>query len=822
MKNTEEQKKVAYHPHKFELKWQNKWKKDNLYHAEATSHKEKHYALTMLPYPSGNLHIGHWYAMVPSDARARFKKMKGYNVMFPIGYDAFGLPAENAAIKRGLHPHNWTNSNIKSMRKQLQSMGTMFDWQREIITSEPEYYHWTQWLFLQLYKNDLAYRKKTFVDWCPKCNTSLAREQVWGEDRHCERCDTPVTKKQLDQWYFRITRYAEELLDFSQLDWPKRVKILQTNWIGKSEGAQVNFETKKGEIIKVFTTRPDTIWGTTFIALAPEHPLVSKITQAEQKNKIEQYIKKSLRLSEIQREATDRERTGEFTGSFAINPVNGTSLPIWVADYVIANYGTGAVMGVPAHDQKDLAFARKNNLEIKIVIQNKNARNLDSRRLEQALEEKGTMINSGPLTGTPPNQAIKATLEYLEQNGYGNKHTDYRLHDWLISRQRYWGAPIPIIYCPSCGIVPVPEESLPVLLPDDVEWQPTGESPLKLHPSWKFTQCPRCGAKAERDTDTMDTFVCSSWYHLRYLSPHFQDGPFDPREYDYWMPVDTYTGGIEHATMHLLYTRFFHKACRDIGIVKGNEPMIQLRNQGIVLAEDSEKMSKSRGNVVSPDNLVEKYSSDIVRTYLMFFARWDQGGPWNSEGIEGTARWLRKIWNTFTEKTKFSQQELPPSNRLQRKVHQTLKSVTEDFENFQFNTIISSLMKLLETMRKTKKTGKVKREIWQESLRIYLLMLAPVAPHLAEELWTQQLGYPYSIHKQKWPEADERALRKETITIVIQINGKLRDKLSVPSDINKAEMKKKALESKAIQKWIGSKKPQRTIIVPKKLVNIVI
>ncbi len=810
-----------YNPAEIEPKWQARWEADGLYHADVKPNHPKHYALTMLPYPSGDLHIGHWYAMTPSDARARFMRMRGYNVMFPMGFDAFGLPAENAAIKRGIHPKEWTYANIQIMRKQLKSMGTMIDWRREAISSDPKYYRWTQWFFTQLHKNGLAYRKMSPVDWCPHCNTTLAREQVWGEDRHCERCGTPVIKKDLEQWFFRTTQYAEELLDFSHLDWPERVRILQTNWIGRSEGAIVTFHTEQGDPLEVFTTRPDTLWGATFMVLAPEHPLVEKITPPEQREIVNAYVQQTLRQSDIQRETLEREKTGVFTGGYAINPVNGERIPVWIADYVLMTYGTGAIMGVPAHDQRDFEFARKFGIEVRVVIQPTDLPPLDGETMTEAVPAYGTMVNSEALSGTPGDQAFDRAIEYVERLGAGRRAVNYRLRDWLISRQRYWGAPIPIVYCPDHGAVDVPDEQLPVLLPDDVEWLPTGESPLKLHPTWKQTTCPICGCPAERETDTMDTFMCSSWYHLRYLSPDYDQYPFDPVEYDYWMPVDTYTGGIEHATMHLIYTRFFHKACRDMGIVKGPEPMLQLRNQGIVLGEDSEKMSKSRGNVVAPDDLVNRYGADTVRAYLMFFARWDMGGPWNSSGIEGTARWVRRTWNLITEPCQPGQPTEETVRNLRRKVHRTLQQVTRDFEKFEFNTIISSLMELLNEMYKARELGAAGSSAWDEALDIYLRMMAPVTPHVAEELWAY-LGKPYSVHTQNWPEVDEAAAAEEVITLVVQVNGKLRDRILVPADISEENAKKSALESPVVQKYLKGTTPRKVILVPGKLVNIVV
>ena len=810
----------AYNPAEIEPKWQQKWETDGLYHADIDPNQEKFYALTMLPYPSGDLHIGHWYAISPSDARARFKRMQGYNVMFPMGFDAFGLPAENAAIKRNIHPKQWTYKNNDNMRKQLRSMGTMIDWRREAVSADPKYYKWTQWFFVKLFKHGLAYHKMSPVDWCPNCNTTLAREQVWGEDRHCERCETPVIKKNLDQWFFRTTKYADELLKFDTIDWPEQVQTLQTNWIGRSEGASVTFRTEAGDDLKVFTTRPDTLWGATFMVLAPEHPLVKKITTPEQWNTVQGYIDEALRQTDIQREATDKEKTGVFTGGYAINPVTDERIPIWIADYVLMTYGTGAIMAVPAHDQRDFEFARKYDLEIRVVIQPDDKDEIVSGDMATAIPAKGRMVNSGALTGTPGDQAFEQIIAYLEKKGTGYRDVNYRLRDWLISRQRYWGAPIPMIHCPKCGAVPVPEEQLPILLPDDVEWKPTGESPLKLHPTWRKTTCPECGGPAERETDTMDTFMCSSWYHLRYLSPDYADGPFDPKEYDYWMPVDLYTGGIEHATMHLIYTRFFHKAMRDIGVTKGDEPMAALRNQGMVLGEDSEKMSKSRGNVISPDKLVQAYGADAVRAYLMFFARWELGAPWNSSGIDGTMRWLRRVWSMVLQPGQ-GQADQDTIRGLRRKVHQTVIQLTRDFENLQFNTTISGLMELLNEMVKAKQKGAWGSEAWDEAIDIYLRLLAPIAPHISEELWAA-LGKPYSVHTQTWPEADEEAAAEEEITLIVQVNGKLRDRIIVPAGISQEDAKAKALASDKVTRYLAGKEPRKVVVVPGRLVNIVL
>jgi leucyl-tRNA synthetase len=809
-----------YIPSEIESKWQQKWDADGLYHSDIDNSRPKHYALTMLPYPSGDLHIGHWYAMAPSDSHARFMRMKGFNVLFPIGFDAFGLPAENAAIKRNIHPKTWTYANVDRMRTQLRSMGAMFDWRREIVTADEKYYRWTQWFFEQLFKNGLAYRKMSPVDWCPTCNTTLAREQVWGDDRHCERCGTPVIKKDLEQWFFRITKYAEELLNYDTIDWPSRVRVLQTNWIGKSEGALVKFKTESGDELEVFTTRPDTLWGVTFMVLAPEHPLVKKLTTSAQKAEVDQYLLDTMRQSDIQREAADKEKTGVFTGGYAINPVTGEKIPVWIADYVLMTYGTGAIMAVPAHDQRDFEFAHKFGLEIKVVVQPAGISSIDPIEMKEAIPAAGTMVNSGPLSGTSAEKSFASAIKYVTEKGVGKASTNYRLRDWLISRQRYWGAPIPMIYCKKCGEVPVPEDQLPVKLPEDVEWKPTGESPLKLHPTWRFTKCPICGGDAERETDTMDTFMCSSWYHLRYLSPDYDKGPFDPDEYDYWMPVDTYTGGIEHANMHLMYTRFFHKALRDMNVTEGPEPMLQLRNQGMVLGEDSEKMSKSRGNVVSPDELVKNYGADTIRAFLMFFARWDMGGPWSSGGIDGVQRWLRRVWTTVLEEGDAVVASEQNIKLLRRKVHQSLRAVTRDFEQFEFNTIVSALMELMNEMARLKPLV-YGTPAWEEAIEIYLKMLAPVSPHITEELWGM-LEKPYSIHTQPWPEVDEKAAADEEITLVVQVNGKVRDRIMVPVDVSEADAKKAALASEAVVKTLEGKEPRQVIYVKGRLVNIVI
>ncbi|RLC74863.1 MAG: leucine--tRNA ligase, partial [Chloroflexi bacterium] len=764
-----------------------------------------------------------------SDVRARYMRMRGYNVLFPIGFDAFGLPAENAAIHRGVHPHKWTLSNVENMRRQFRSMGTMFDWEREAVSCLPGYYRWTEWFFLKLYDMGLAYRKKSPVDFCPKCNTTLAREQVWGDDRHCERCGTPVIKKELEQWFWRITDYVDELLDFSKIDWPERVVAMQTNWIGRSEGADVTFLSEQEDPIVVFTTRPDTLWGATFMVLAPEHPLVDKLTTDEHRQEVEEYKRQAARQSEIERMSTDKEKTGVFTGAYAVNPVNGERIPIWIADYVMMTYGTGAIMAVPAHDERDFEFAEKFELPIPVVIK---PPDWDGEPLAEAYTGPGPMVNSGPFSGTPGDVAVKKVTEWLEEQGTGKFAVNYRIRDWLISRQRYWGAPIPMIYCDECGIVPVPYEDLPVLLPEDAEFLPTGESPLKFHEGFLHTACPKCGGPATRETDTMDTFACSSWYNYAYLSPYYKEGepihadstPIDPEELKYWAPVDVYTGGIEHATMHLIYTRFFTKAMRDMGVVDFDEPMTVLRNQGIILGEDSEKMSKSRGNVIAPDDLVKRYGADTVRAYLMFGWRWDQGGPWDSQGIEGIVRWLPRVWNLVLDTPPSS----PPAGGkeggiadLQRWTHKTIRRVTDDMEAFTFNTIIAGLMEFTNALIKAKGTPVYGTEAWEEAVETLLLLLAPCCPHIAEELWAR-IGRPYSVHQQSWPAFDADLAADEVITLIVQINGKLRARIEAPADITEEAAREAALSDENIRRHIGDKEIRKVIYVPGRLVNIVV
>ncbi len=847
-----------YNPQVIEKKWQKKWEVDGLYRAAIDSSREKYYAMTMYPYPSGDLHMGHWYAMAPSDVRARWMRMKGYNVLFPMGFDSFGLPAENAAIKRNIHPSEWTYANIERMRNQLRSMGAMFDWERECITSDPSYYKWSQWFFLKLYDMGLAYKKKSPVDFCPTCNTTLAREQVWGEDRHCERCGTPVIKKDLDQWFFKITAYADKLLDFSHLNWPERVHSMQTNWIGRSEGAEVVFRTEiGGHELPVFTTRPDTLWGATFMVMAPEHPLVEELTTDEQRAEVEAYVAQAARQTEIDRLATDKEKTGVFTGAYAINPVNSELIPIWIADYVLMSYGTGAIMAVPCGDERDFEFAEKYGLPIPVVVA---PPDWDGEPFSQAYTGPGLMHNSGPFSGyatigkytldewtdeladeynlpgpaalTPDTEGRTAVTRWLEEQEVGKFMVTYRLHDWLISRQRYWGAPIPMMTCPTCGIVPVPYEELPVELPEDVEFVPTGESPLKFHEGFKRVTCPQCGDEAERETDTMDTFMCSSWYQYSYMDPHWKDGqklsaddvPFNPEEGDYWLPVDQYTGGIEHATMHLLYTRFFTKTMHDMGLVDFDEPMKSLFNQGIILAEDGFRMSKSRGNVIAPDELVQEYGADTVRGYLMFGFRWDQGGPWSSTGILGIERFLERVWELVT---KTQAAEGTPTEAhlrdLRRRQHQAIRRVTRDLEDFSFNTMVAGLMEYVNALNDLRSSSPALpgTPAWAEAIQTLVLLMAPGFPHISEEMW-EQIGMPYSVHQQSWPVWDEALAKEDVVEIAVQVNGKVRDKIEVPVDVDAEAAKAQAQAADGVARHLEGKNVVKVIYVPGRLVNIVV
>ncbi len=810
-----------YNPTEIEKKWRERWETDSLYRTRDDDPRPKWYALTMFPYTSGDLHVGHWYAMAPSDVQARYKRMRGYNVLFPMGFDSFGLPAENAAISLKIHPHQWTARNVENMRRQLKSMGAIFDWEREVVTSDPDYYKWTQWWFLQLYKNGLAYRGLAPANWCPSCQTVLANEQVLP-DGTCERCHTAVTRRNLEQWFFRITKYADELLSFDGIEWPERIMTMQRNWIGRSEGTMIAFGLNIPGVgekeLRVFTTRPDTVYGVTFMVIAPEHPLVEKLTTPEQRAAVEEYVEQSRRATEIERLSTEREKTGVFTGSYCTNLLNGEKVAILVADYVLLSYGTGIVMGVPAHDERDFAFAQKYGLPVRVVIAPPDYK---GEALTEAYIEPGAMINSGPFDGTPNEEGKAAVSKHLAEKGWGGPTVTYRLRDWLLSRQRYWGAPIPIVYCSECGTVPVSEKELPVLLPEDAEFKPTGESPLARHDRFVNTPCPNCGRPAKRETDTMDTFVCSSWYMYRYADVHNEERPISREMAHKWLPVDQYTGGAEHAVMHLLYSRFFAKAARDLGVIDFGEPFQRLFNQGIIISGKA-KMSKSRGNVVAPDEYVGRLGADAVRVYLMFIGPWDQGGEWDDSGIAGVSRWLNRVWNlALTPARTVERGDADAVREMRRLTHKTIRRVTEDLERFRFNTMVAALMEYTNYLTKAKEAGPVDAGAWQEAIETLILLLAPSAPHLAEELW-QRSGDTYSIHNQSWPAWEKELAAEEEITLVVQVNGKLRDRIQVSVDIGEEEAKGLALASEKVKPHLEGKQVRKIIYVPGRLVNVVV
>ncbi|MCL0044373.1 leucine--tRNA ligase [Dehalococcoidia bacterium] len=811
-----------FNPQELDRKWQERWEHDGLYRVMDDDPRPKWYEMTMYPYPSGELHIGHWYVMAPADAHARFRRMQGYNVLHPMGFDSFGLPAENAAIRHGVHPYAWTMNNIRNMERQVRSMGGIHDWERQINTCHPGYYKWNQWLFLKLYEAGLAYRANAPVNWCPSCQTVLANEQVI--EGKCERCDATVAHRDLEQWFFRITKYADELVDFSGLiDWPERIKTLQANWVGRSEGVDISFDIShlglEQTVIHTFTTRIDTIFGVTFMVLAPEHLLVSQITTVQQRDEVNAYVESIGGHTEIERLSTEREKSGVFTGAYAINPLNGEQVPVFIADYVLLSYGTGAVMGVPAHDERDFVFAKKYKLPIQVVV---SPPDWDGQSQTEAYTKDGVLVNSGSFNGIFSEQGKGAIAGYMEEHGCGHRAVSYRIRDWLISRQRYWGTPIPIIYCSQCGMVPVPVENLPVLLPEDAEFKPTGESPLIHNKKFVNVECPQCGAGAKRETDTMDTFVDSSWYFLRYTSPNCNTAPFDVDAMTLWNPVDQYTGGAEHAVMHLLYSRFFIKALRDIGLLSFDEPFLRLYNQGTIIA-DHRKMSKSRGNVVAPDPYVESMGADVVRIYLMFLGPWAQGGEWSDNGINGMARWINRVWEIgLRDSSKLVTEDDPHAVRnLTRTIHKTIRKVLLDMDRFHFNTALASLMEFTNVMNSAWEVGSVDADTWGYAVDVLLVLLAPCAPHVTEELWGLR-GRPYSIHNQPLPIWDEALAADDQIILVVQVNGRVRDRLAVSADVTEEHAKHLAIESHRIQEHILGKRIRRLIYVPGKLVNIVV
>ncbi|RMF56949.1 MAG: leucine--tRNA ligase [Calditrichaeota bacterium] len=814
-----------------EKKWRKKWEESGIYKTDLSNTEKKCYTLVMFCYPSGDkLHLGHWFNYGPTDTWARFRRLQGYNVFSPQGFDAFGLPAENYAIKIGGHPHDITEENIRVIREQLKCIGAMYNWENEVITSHPEYYKWTQWVFLQLYNAGLAYRAKAPVNWCSSCNTVLANEQVLS-DGTCERCSTPVIRKTMTQWFFRITEYADRLINnLEKLDWPERTKTMQINWIGRSEGVEIDFPLAddSGKSVRVFTTRPDTLFGVTYMVLAPEHPLVEEITTPTQKPAVENYIQETLRKSELERTSTVLEKTGVFTGAFATNPVNGEKVPIWIADYVLLTYGTGAVMAVPGHDERDYEFAITFELPIRKVIQEPGTSPEDE--LKGAYTGEGVMINSGEFSGLPTEKGRAKITDWLEKKGIGKRQVNYKLRDWLISRQRYWGAPIPIVYCDSCGEVPVPEDQLPVELPYDVNFLPSGESPLRFHEGFLNTTCPQCGGSARREVDTMDTFVDSSWYFLRYLSPHLDSAPFDKELVNKWCPVDMYVGGIEHATMHLIYARFINMVLYDQGHINFEEPFMALRHQGVIKGPDGQKMSKSRGNVVNPEQYLDKYGSDAFRCHLMFSFEYAKGGPWNDGGIIAVERYLNRVWRLFEqcnwvfEKGNDNQVMGDDEKSLLRVLHTSIKYASRDTERFHFNTAISRLMELTNECYRyvgERPAEEINAEVLKDTLEKHIILLAPFAPHLAEELW-EKTGHEFSVFNQRWPEFDPSLLEQDMVHYVIQINGKIREKMDVPRDISQEEIIERAKKAGRIPDLLNGKQVVKTIVVPEKLVNIVV
>ncbi len=809
-----------------ESKWQKYWEENEVYKTDLSKTDNKLYCLVMFIYPSGaKLHIGHWYNYGPTDSWARYKSLKGFNVFEPIGYDAFGLPAENYAIKTGIHPYDSTMTNIKDIHEQLKQMGCMYDWNAELMTCAPEYYKWNQWLFLQLYKKGLAYRKNAPVNWCPNDKTVLANEQVQA-DGTCERCGAVVIQKNLTQWFFKITDYAEELLKgLDQINWPEKTKLMQRNWIGKSIGAEVNFKVDgHNEEIKIFTTRPDTLFGATYMVLAPEHHLVDVITKDEFKNAVEEYRNSIKSLSEIDRTSTVKEKTGVNTGAFAINPVNNKKIPVWIADYVLTTYGTGAIMAVPGQDERDWQFAEKFNLPIIRTVQP--PENFDGK----AFTEDGPAINSEFLDGLYVQEAKEKIVKWLDEKGIGKSKINYRLRDWLISRQRYWGTPIPIIHCPKCGEVPVEEKDLPVELPYDVEFNPGGESPLTTNDKFINVKCPKCGSDAKRDPDTMDTFVDSSWYYFRYLNPKIKEKIFDTSLSDNWVPVDMYVGGAEHATMHLLYARFVHKFLRDMGYTKSDEPFSTLVHQGTITNQGA-KMSKSKGNVVNPNDFTNKFGSDVFRMYLMFMGPYELGGDWSDKGIAGTDRFVQRAYELFNKfpkillntkaKDKYKIEFLNNEEKIvYRKINQTIQKFDEEINNFRFNTAIASLMELINEL--TKNIEKCSDELKAYSLIRFGILLGPVAPHLAEEC-LEIIGNKESIFlKPFWFEPDPEALLEDKVNIAVQINGKLRTTIEMPFDSDQVAAKKVVFEDEKIVKNIEGKTIVKEIFVKNKIYNIVV
>ncbi|PWL94688.1 MAG: leucine--tRNA ligase [Clostridiales bacterium] len=818
-----------YNFKEIEKKWQKYWEENDCFHTEEDESKKKYYCLEMFPYPSGKLHMGHVRNYSIGDVVARFKKMDGYNVLHPMGWDSFGLPAENAAIKHGIHPNIWTWDNIKEMREQLKELGLSYDWNREVATCHPDYYKWMQWIFIQFYKRGLAYKKENPVNWCPSCQTVLANEQV--VDGCCERCKTPVGKKNLSQWYLKITDYAERLLDnLDTLDgWPNKVKVMQKNWIGKSVGAEVDFKIKdRDETLTVFTTRVDTIYGTTYMVLAPEYPSVLDMVKGTEYEKpVKEYIEKVEHMNDIERTSTSNEKTGVFIGKYAVNPFTKKEIPIYISDYVLMGYGTGAVMGVPAHDQRDFDFATKFGIDIVPVVDPGDP-SIDLDNLKEACAAEGTLINSGEFNGLNNRVAIDRFIELVEKEGIGKKTVNYRLRDWLISRQRYWGTPIPMIYCEDCGWVPEKEENLPVMLPTDIEFTGKGESPLTTSKTFADVKCPVCGKPAKREMDTMDTFLDSSWYFLRYCDPKNDKAPFDPKKAAYWMNVDQYIGGVEHAILHLMYARFFQMAFYDMGLVEDEEPFRNLLTQGMV-NKDGKKMSKSIGNVVSPEEIINRYGADTARLFILFAAPPDRELDWSDKGVEGSYRFLNRVYRMVYEiKSKYPdvpqafEVKTAADKSLNYILNYTIKKVSEDVGGrFNFNTAISSLMELVNEMYKYKERDDANIGLLGKATRDLILMLSPFVPHICEEMW-EHIGQKESVTTMRWPEYDKDALIKDDVEVVVQINGKVKEKLTVAAAADKQELEKIALENEKIKLLLNGKSVVKVVAVPGRLINIVV
>ncbi|SNB45097.1 leucine--tRNA ligase [Geobacter sp. DSM 9736] len=818
-----------YVPKEVEAKWQEYWESNRSFKVTEDPGKQKYYLLEMFPYPSGRIHMGHVRNYSIGDVVARYKRMQGLNVLHPMGWDAFGMPAENAAIQNKSHPAKWTYENISYMRNQLKRMGFSYDWDRELATCDLSYYRWEQLVFLQMYRKGIAYKKSSYVNWCPKCETVLANEQV--EDGCCWRCDNEVKQKELEQWFFRITDYAEELLDWTNRmpGWPERVLTMQRNWIGKSYGCEIDFPLENGNgSIKVFTTRQDTLFGATFMSLAPEHPQALALTTADRLPEVQAFIEKVQKTEKAKRTADDLEKEGVFTGSYCLNPVTGRKMPVYLANFVLTDYGTGAVMAVPTHDQRDFEFARKYDLPLQVVIQPE-GEVLDPTTMTEAFVAEGIMTNSGQFDGLPSNQAKQLIADFLEKQGIGKKTVNFRLRDWGISRQRYWGNPIPIIYCDTCGVVPVPEKDLPVVLPMDVAFTGEGGNPLAKVEEFFNVSCPTCGGQARRETDTMDTFVESSWYFLRYCSPDVETSPLDRQRAEYWMSVDQYIGGIEHAVLHLLYARFFTKVMRDLGYVAIDEPFVNLLTQGMVI-KDGAKMSKSKGNVVDPNALIERYGADTARLFSLFAAPPEKDLDWSDQGVDGSYRFLNRVW-------KFVRECLPlvegveafaggpiteEGKTLRRVVHKTIRKVTDDVgERFHFNTAIAAIMELVNSLYGfEQKNLRENAPVLREALESVVLMLAPFVPHFSEELW-EKLGHAGGIDRRGWPGFDPAAAVEEELLVVVQVNGKLRGRVIVSASATEDDVRKAALADDKVSSFVAGKELKKVIYVPGKLLNIV-